>query len=258
MHNLVVLPDETILLADTFNHRIRKYDPKTKTVSAVAGTGKRGYLGDGGEATDAQFDQTICIAAHGDRIWVADIGNRRVRLINTTEDYIRPFAGTGARGVPKDGEAAKNQPLVDPRAVAVRDEGSAYTIYILERSGHALRVVDRDGKIRTVAGTGKPGKGGDGGPALKAAMNGPKYVSIDRDGSVLIADTENHQIRRYVPGKETMELVAGSGKKGSGGVGSDPLKLEMSRPHGVIAHPKTGEIYIADSDNGRILKIVKE
>ena len=105
---------------------------------------------------------------------------------------------------------------------------------------------------------GKAGKGGDGGPALMAPMNGPKYLSLDKDGSVLIADTENHQIRRYVPGKEIMELIAGTGKAGKGGVGGDPLKLEMGRPHGVIVHPKTGEIYIADSDNGRVLKIVKE
>ena len=257
MHNLVVNPDGTVLLADTFNHRIRKYDPRTGLVTAVAGTGKRGYMGDGGEASDAHFDQVICIAAAGDQVWVADIGNRRVRLVNTIEDSIRPFAGNGQRGVPKDGGAARNQPLVDPRAVAVHEDKSGRSVYILERAGHALRVVERDGTIRTVAGTGKPGRGGDGGPALKAAMNGPKYVSIDRDGSVLIADTENHQIRRYVPGKETMELVAGTGKKGSAGVGGDPLKLEMGRPHGVIAHPKTGEIHIADSDNGRILKIVK-
>ena len=127
--------------------------------------------------------------------------------------------------------------------------------YILERSGHALRVVDKDGKIRTVAGTGKAGKGTDG-PALQCAMNGPKYVAMDRDGSVLIADTENHQVRRFLPEKGTMELVAGTGKKGSA-FDADPKQLEMSRPHGVTVHQKTGELFIADSDNGRIVKIVK-
>ena len=79
-------------------------------------------------------------------------------------------------------------------------------------------------------------------------MNGPKHLCIDRDGTVLIADTENHRIRRYVPGKETLELVAGTGKKGTAGVGGDPLKPEFNQPHGVIVHPKTGDIYISDSE----------
>ena len=188
-------------------------------------------------------------------MYVADIGNRRVRAIDVQTGAVSTFAGNGSKGVPKDGEPAAGQPLVDPRAVAADARGN---VYILERSGHALRVVDPAGKIRTVAGTGRPGPGGYGGPALTATFNGPKYVAVDRDGSVLIADTENHQIRRYVPGKEVVELVAGTGQMGSAGVGGDPLKLEMKRPHGVTTHPTTGELYIADSENGRILKIVKE
>jgi DNA-binding beta-propeller fold protein YncE len=257
MHDLIVAKDGQVYLADTFNHRIRLFDQKSGTVTAFAGTGKQGFTGDGGPALKAEFSQAICIAfgPGAKTMYVADIGNRRVRAIDMQSGVITTFAGNGSKGVPKDGEPAKDQPLVDPRAVTADAKGN---VYILERAGHALRVVDAGGRIRTVAGTGKPGRGGDGGPALKAAMNGPKYVAIDRDGSVLIADTENHQIRRYVPGKETMELVAGTGTKGSGGVGDDPRKLEMGRPHGVATHPATGEIYIADSDNGRILKIVKE
>ena len=73
---------------------------------------------------------------------------------------------------------------------------------------------------------------------------------------MLIADTKNQQIRRYVPKTGTMELVAGTGKKGSAGVDGDPKKLEMNRPHGVSVHSKTGDIYIADSENHRIVKIV--
>ena len=72
------------------------------------------------------------------------------------------MAGNGKKGVPVDGDDARSAPLVDPRAVALDGRGN---LYILERSGHALRVVDRSGKIRTVAGTGKPGDSGDGGDA---------------------------------------------------------------------------------------------
>jgi DNA-binding beta-propeller fold protein YncE len=255
MHDLAVAPDGTVYLADTFNNQVHKYDPKAKTVAVFAGNGKKGFAGDGGKAADAEFSQTICIALtpDGKTLYVADIGNKRVRAIDVAAGTVSTVAGTGKAGVPKDGGRATDEPLVDPRAVAADAKGN---LYILERGGHALRVVGKDGTIRTVAGTGKAGKGGDGGPALKAPMNGPKYVGLDKDGSVLIADTENHQIRRYTPGKETMELVAGTGTKGKA-FDPDPKKLELARPHGVTVHPKSGEIYIADSDNGRIVKLVK-
>src|SRR5262249_41825278 len=122
--------------------------------------------------------------------------------------------------------------------------------------GHALRVVDANGRIRTVAGTGKAGAIGDGGDARMATLNGPKHLSIDRDGSVLIADTENHIIRRYIPECGKIVRVAGSGTKGSAGVGGPPDKIELSQPHGVFVGPE-GEIYIADSSNNRILKITR-
>lgn len=257
MHNLAIAPSGIVYLADTFNNRIRVYDPKTQTVQPFAGTGEKGFAGDNGPAKAAKFNQTICIAltTDGKTLYVADIGNKRIRAIDTATGTIKTIAGTGKAGVPKDGQPAAGQPLVDPRAIAMDAKGN---LYIAERGGHALRVVRPDGRIQTVAGTGKAGKGGDGGPALKAPLNGPKYLSVDPDGSVLITDTENHQIRRYIPGKETIELVAGTSKRGPGGIDGPPEKVQLARPHGAITDPKTGIIWIADSDNNRVLKIVKE
>jgi sugar lactone lactonase YvrE len=253
MHNLAV-SGTTVYLADTFNGTVRTFDLHAKMLAPFAGTGTKGYAD--GPAAKAEFKETICIALtpDGKTLYVADIGNKRVRAIDTKSGAVTTVAGTGKAGVPRNGEPAKDQPLVDPRAVAADDKGN---VYVLERSGHALRVIDKGGKIRTVAGDGKKGNAGNGGPALKAELNGPKYVSIDRDGSVLIADTENHQIRRYVPGKETVELVMGTGKAGKG-LDADPLKCELARPHGVSVHPKTGDLYVADSDNGRILKVERK
>src|SRR2546426_8489103 len=98
---------------------------------------------------------------------------RRIRRVDMKTEIVTTVAGNGEKGVPKDGEDALKQPLVDPRAQAVDKDGN---IWILERSGHALRVVDAKGKIRTVAGTGKAGMGT--GKALEAAMNGPKHLCI--------------------------------------------------------------------------------
>jgi streptogramin lyase len=142
--------------------------------------------------------------------------------------------------------------LLDPRAVTPDAAGGCY---ILERNGNALRYVDPAGKIRTVVGTGAKGLSGDGGPASQATMNGPKYITLDRDGSVLIADAENHVIRRYSPKTGLITRVAGTGKAGAAGIGGDPRQCELRRPHGVTIGPD-GALYITDSYNDRVLKIV--
>jgi DNA-binding beta-propeller fold protein YncE len=81
---------------------------------------------------------------------------------------------------------------------------------------------------------------------------------VDKDDTVLIADAEAHLVRRYVPATGKIERVAGTGKKGSAGVGGDPRQCELSRPHGVTIHPQTGELYITDSYNNRVLKITRQ
>lgn len=255
MHALAVGPDDVIYLADTWNNRVRTYHPKEGVVRAFAGTGAKGFAGDGGPAEKAQFGGVFCVAFDPDRknLYVTDLDNRRIRKIDVATKVVTTVAGNGQKGVPKDGADALTQPLVDPRAHAVDKDNN---LWVLERGGHALRVVDKDGKIRTVAGTGKAGAGT--GKALESAMNGPKHLCVDRDGTVLIADTENHRIVRYSPKDGTLSAVAGTGKKGSALGDGDPPKAEFSQPHGVAVHPKTGDIYISDAGNGRVLKIVRE
>ena len=255
MHSLAVGPDGCVYLADTWNNRVRVVDLGSEHVDAFAGTGEKGFSGDGGPAKDAKFGGVFCVSFDPDKknLYITDLDNRRIRKVDMATKIVTTVAGNGEKGVPKDGEEATKQPLVDPRAHAVDKDGN---IWILERGGHALRVVDAKGKIRTVAGTGKAGMGT--GKGLEAAMNGPKHLCIDRDGSVLIADTENHRIVRFNPKDNTISPVAGTGKKGKTLGDGDPLKAEFNQPHGVIVHPKTGDIYISDASNGRVLKIVRE
>ena len=253
MHSLAVGPDDNVYLADTWNNRVRVL--ARGKVSAFAGTGEKGFSGDGGPAKDAKFGGCFCVSFDPDKkyLYITDLDNKRIRKVDMATKIVTTVAGNGQKGVPKDGADATGQPLVDPRAHAVDKDGN---IWILERGGHALRVVDAKGKIRTVAGTGKAGAGV--GKGLEAALNGPKHLCIDRDGSVLIADTENHRIVRFNPKDGTIALVAGTGKKGKTLGAGDPLKADFNQPHGVIVHPKTGDIYISDASNGRVLKIVRE
>ncbi|MEA3212093.1 MAG: hypothetical protein QOE70_5150 [Chthoniobacter sp.] len=255
IHTLAILPNGDLLLADSFNHTLRRIDAKSGVIATVAGNGKKGFAGDGGPAAQAQFSTLIQIALDptGKQLFIADIGNRRVRRLDLASGLIATVAGNGQAGVPPDGAEAATSPLVDPRAVAPDAAGG---FYILERSGHALRHVDAAGKIKTVAGTGKAGHTGDGGDARLATLNGPKNLCLDHDGSVLIADAENHVIRRYSPKDGTITRVAGTGKPGAAGVGGDPLQCELRRPHGVTVH-RDGTLFITDSYNDRVLKIVR-
>lgn len=255
IHNLAITPNGDVYIADTLNHRVRKIDAKTGIITTFAGTGKKGFGGDGGPAADATFDGVYCIAFDPQHkaLYIADLENKRVRSIDMKSGRVDTVAGNGMKGVPADGSVAREAPLVDPRAVAADDQGN---VYVLERGGHALRVVDRTGKIRTVVGTGKPGGAGDGGEALQATIRGPKHLCLDRDGTVIIADTDNHLIRRFVPKTGRIERIAGTGTKGST-IGSSATQTELNFPHGVYVHP-SGTLYIADTYNNRVLKLIKE
>jgi DNA-binding beta-propeller fold protein YncE len=253
-HSLAVSGNGDVYVADTWNNQVRKIEASSGRIVRIVGTGNKGFSGDGGPAAQAEFGGIYCIALDETHqtLDLADLDNRRIRRMNLATRIVSTIAGNGQKGVPPDGADAQSSPLVDPRAVAPDRRGN---VYILERSGHALRVIDRAGKIRTVAGDGRQGDQGDGGDARRARLNGPKHICVDAQGNVLIADTENHRIKIYRPADGTIHNLAGTGKKGTGGLGGPPGEVELNQPHGVAIDPG-GTIYIADSSNNRILKIV--
>jgi sugar lactone lactonase YvrE len=252
-HSLALAPDGNLYIADTGNNRVRCLNLKSGVITTVAGTGVRGYSGDGGPGTAALLGNIYCVALDrgAQNLYLADLDNRRIRVLHLKTGIVETVAGNGERGVPMDGADARSSPLVDPRAVAVDSRGN---VYVLERSGNALRVVDRYGKIRTVAGTGQRGYSGDGGEARLATMDGPKHLCIDADDNVLIADTENHVIRKYLPREGRIIRVAGTGRKGAAGLDGPPEQAELSQPHGVFFDNRR-RLHIADSSNDRILRI---
>ena len=253
IHNLAI-HDDNLLLADTWNNSVRRFDLKTHQVTRIIGTGEKGFSGDGGSATLARFGGIYCVSVGLDQqLYLADLDNSRIRVVNPKTGLVRTVAGNGRNGVPADGSVATNAPLNDPRAVIADALGR---VYILERGGHSLRLVDTNGLLRTLIGTGQKGNSGDGGEARQATMNGPKHLCFDLDGNVLIADTENHVIRHYNPRTGIITRLAGTGKKGAKGIGGPPLDAELSQPHGVYVH-RDGTLYISDSSNHRVLKIVK-
>ena len=249
MHDISIAPDGSIYASDSFQHRITRLDPKTHVATAFAGTGKAGFAGDGGPAEQAQFNIPMCgvIDPSGKFMVIADIGNNRVRRIDLATKVITTIAGNGKKGLPKDGDDALHTPMGDVRAACVATDG---TTYALLRGGHAL-VAIKDGKVTVVVNkAGKPGPATDG-PAADARMSGPKYVTMDAKGNVLILDTENHCLRLFDPVKQTIRTIVGNGKKGSA-VGADWAGTQLNRPHGARIGPD-GRLYVTDTENNRIL-----
>jgi DNA-binding beta-propeller fold protein YncE len=253
-HHLLVSPDQQLYIADTWNSRVRKIDLKTGIITTFAGTGGKGFGGDGGPADKAQTGNIYCIAfdAKFEKMYLDDLDNKRIRVVDMKTGIISTFAGNGQKGVPADGSVAKDSPLQDPRAVTCDSKGN---VYILERGGHNLRVVDTEGKVKTIAGTGKAGPSKDGGEALKTPMSGPKHLSVDAEDNVLITDTENHSILKYLPKEGKLVRIAGTGKR-SPETNANPLEMGLARPHGAYLD-KNGVLWISDSENSRIVKIVK-
>lgn len=231
------------------NHCVRRVDAKTGVVSTVAGMGAPGFAGDGGPAKAAQFNQPHSLAfdAAGD-LYVCDILNHRVRKLDMKSGVISTWAGNGEPSTAPDGSPINGSALHGPRALAFASDGKGY---LALREGNALLLLDpKANTLKRVAGTGKKGFTGNGGPALAATLSGPKCVSLDAAGNVYLADTESHSIRYLDVKKGTIELLVGNGSKGDGPDG-DPLACQLARPHGVFVDTD-GSVIIGDSENHRV------
>jgi len=224
-------------------------DARTRVISTVAGTGQPGFSGDRGPANRAQLKQPHSIAFAPDgALLICDIGNHRVRRLDLGAGTISTYAGTGERGPITDGAPLSGTAFNGPRALTADPEGN---LYVALREGNAVYRVDgKDHRVYRVAGTGEQGYSGDGGPARLAKLSGPKGIAYAPDGSLYIADTESHTIRRIDLKSGTIQTVAGTGQRGDGPDG-DPLACQLSRPHGIFVAPD-GVVYIGDSESHRV------
>jgi sugar lactone lactonase YvrE len=238
-----------IYFAEMQNHVVRRVDAKTKLISTVAGTGKAGFEGDGGPASEALLRQPHSIALDNrGGLLICDIGNHRIRRVNLKTGTIETWAGTGEKKPTPDGAPIAGTPLNGPRAITVGREGE---LYLVLREGNAVYRLDTTaGRIYHVAGTGETGYSGDGGPAKSARFAGPKGIAWAPDNSLYLADTENHVIRRIDLKSGEITTVVGAGQRGDGPDGV-ARNCRLSRPHGIFVDT-LGKVFVADSESHRI------
>jgi len=162
---------------------------------------------------------------------------------------IHTVAGNGQAAFSGDNGAATSATLALPFAMAADASGN---IFVADTNNHRIRRIDTSGNITTVAGNGQQGFSGDGGPATSAALNQPSAVALDAGGSLYIADSSNHRIRKVSNG--TIATFAGNGTAGFSGDNGAAVGASLNFPRGV-AVDATGHVYIADTKNHRVRKV---
>ena len=239
------------------NAVVRRVDMKSGIISTVAGSGKPGYAGDGGPATQGQFNQPHGITLdRADNLYICDPLNNRVRRVDAKTGILTTFAGNGQNSRPPDQGSLTAVSLAGPRSLEITRDGKWY---LALREGNSIFSIEpAKATLKRIAGTGESGYSGDGGPALAArfgslgpgGLTGPKGLAISDDGQTMfVADCENHVIRKIDLRTGIISTAVGTGERGDGPDG-DPAKCKLSRPHAVLVRGRT--LYISDSENNRI------
>jgi len=241
-----IAPDGDLVIADSHNDRIRRVDRPTGVIATIAGSGVNGYDGDEKPATEAALNtpNAVSCAPNGD-IYIADTLNYRIRMIDHATGFIHTVAGDGRAGDDAmqvgDGGPATEAHLNMPSDVQVLPNGD---IYIADMHHQRVRRVDaKTHIITTVAGNGKWGYTGDGGPATSATLAGPAGIAIvpEPNGKVtiFIADYYNGHVRAVGPDG----IIRDVGAEG------------FDAPTRVAFAPRRGWLYVADASRDRIVAL---
>lgn len=255
-------PDGTVVLAAWHNHKVRRFAPATGMLTVIAGKGP-GFTGDGMPALGALMNQpkAVVVSQTTGATYVLDTRNFRIRRINA-EGIIETVAGGAMAGFAGDGGPpsaalfAFQKPNDNPEPGGGLAIDAQDRLYVVDTENQRVRRVDFAANlVETVAGNGTAGFSGDGGPATDASLNYPRDAAIGGDGRLYIADTDNHRIRVVDLATGTIVTYVGNGDAAFGGDGSLPSLASLQRPWGIGFDP-TGNLYIADTFNNRIRKVM--
>jgi DNA-binding beta-propeller fold protein YncE len=243
-----------LYIADTMNHRIRRVEAGTGTITTIAGLGQPRYGGDGGPSISAGLNEPAAlVVSESGALFVADQSNNRIRAIDLASGRIRTIAGTGDAGYNGDGVPAVEASLAGPGGLAMGSDG---TLYIADTFNGRIRAIDpATGIIRTIAGDGGEYRYQGGGEPPSRSLSRPGGIAVDLHGNLFITDSDNHLIRRWDKVSGRLDRLAGVGVADFGGDGLAALDASLSYPFDVAI---SGDryLFVADTFNHRIRGIV--
>ncbi len=246
-------PDDALYVCEVGNHVIRRIARDGSSISTVAGTGKRGYNGDGGPALAADLNEPyeVRFDRRGNMYFV-EMRNHIVRRVSVKDRTISTIAGTGQRGFAGDDGPAAQAQLNQPHSIQFGPDGD---LFICDIGNHRVRQVDmKTGIITTVAGTGDRGPTPDGAPIEGTPLNGPRAIDFDAAGQMWLALREGNAVYRLDLEQGIIHHEAGSGKKGFSGNGGPAKEATLSGPKGISLGPN-GNVYLADTESHSIRMI---
>ena len=254
-YGLTIGPDGALYVCEVDNNRVIRIDLKKHRLSVVAGSGVKGYSGDGGAATAAALDQPyeVLFDKTGNMFFV-EMKNNVVRRVDAKTKIITTVAGTGKPGFSGDGGPANRAQLSQPHSIALDPRGR---LLICDIANHRIRRVDlRTGLIETYAGTGERRNPTDGSPLAGAPLNGPRAIAVDAKGDLLVVLREGNAVYRIDARTQTIHHFAGTGEKGHTGDGGPAKLAKLNGPKGISAAPD-GSFYIADTESHTIRRVDK-
>ena len=252
-YGIVVGPDDGLYFCEVDGGLVRRLDRRSGTITTIAGTGVKGYSGDGGPALAATFSAPHELRFdRAGNVFVVERDAHVVRRIDARTKIVTTIAGTGAPGFSgDDGPAAKAQ-LRQPHSIAFDADGN---LLICDIGNHRVRVVDgKSGTIRTLAGTGATDRTPDEAPIAGTPLNGPRSIATDPAGSIYLVLREGNAVFRLTPRENRLSRIAGTGQKGFSGDGGPALEATFNGPKG-IAYASDRSLYIVDTENHAIRRV---
>ncbi len=251
-YGIILGPDGALYFCDLDNQRIRRIDPATKAVSTVAGSGTRGYSGDGGPALQASLNMPHEIQFdRAGNLYIAERDSHVIRTVDMKSGVISTVAGTGVAGFSGDGGPGVQAQLRQPHSIVFDRDG---TLLICDIGNQRIRRLHLDtGVIETWAGTGVAADTPDGAPVTGTPLRGPRTMAMASNGDLFLALREGNAILRIDATTRTLHRVAGTGEQGYAGDGGPALAAKLGGPKGLAWAP--GQLFVADTENHAIRRI---
>jgi sugar lactone lactonase YvrE len=251
-YGIIFGPDGALYFCDLDNQRIRRFDPKSRTVTTIAGNGEKGYSGDGGPARQASLNMPHEIQFdRAGNLYIAERDNHVIRKVEAKTGIISTVAGTGVAGFSGDGGLGAKAQLRQPHSIVFDRDG---TLLICDIGNQRIRRLHLDtGVIETWAGTGQAAETPDGAPVSGTPLRGPRTMAMAPNGDLYLALREGNAILRIDARTQTLHRVAGTGEQGYTGDGGPALAAKLGGPKGLAY--ASGQLYVADTENHVIRKI---